>query len=135
MRGTRGVVFWARGTGAAGPPIPPTGTSAPRRQWQLYTRGSAAHVFWSYGARSAVQADQPLTWITRSAVQADLALAWETGGLTSVYSDSPIAWITRSAVVRDRTLSWSVLTTGVPPRVKLSVRYTRIPTFTTRVVR
>jgi hypothetical protein len=90
---------------------------------------------WQVLSAGQVLSDQPMSWLVRSAAIADRDLAWAVGAVTSVINDAMLAWTTRASVERDRTLSWVVTTTDVPVRVTLSVRFTQIPTFITRVAR
>jgi hypothetical protein len=90
---------------------------------------------WTILSAGQVLSDQPMSWLVRSAAIADRDLAWAVGAVTSVVNDAMLAWTTRASVERDRSLSWVVTTTDVPVRVTLSVRFTQIPTFVTRVAR
>lgn len=102
--------------------------------------------------RTSTQRDLSISWTTRAAVQQDRTLAWDIlsgfqvtsdvtltwsmdGSLQSVESDSLLSWITRSSTQRDRTLSWSVSTSSAPPRIRLKVKFTQMPSFTSRTVR
>lgn len=113
--------------------------AAQRDQLLAYTVSSAVQtdrsLAWQVLSAGQVLSDQPMSWLVRSAAIADRDLAWAVGAVTSVINDAMLAWTTRASVERDRTLSWVVTTTDVPVRVTLSVRFTQIPTFITRVAR